>query len=221
MGIVLVAPTLRPRPDDKHHVADRVPRSATRTPVSSPSPSNSWWTAGRCTRTTPRLTPARGPSRWTPTRSRPSCGTAPSRTRTARNGGVPGRSPYQVGAARSLATTRNLLEDPPPVSIEDGMKEIAESDRRLALAYETVQMLGDEHVGRAAHAFRSALWQLSDYARGLIDVDAAEWEKAYKRYRISRDGFHAAIRHDLGIAGRGYQRNTVGLSSRPPNAGTP
>jgi hypothetical protein len=127
----------------------------------------------------------------------------------------------QVGAARSLATTRNLLEGPPPVSIEDGMKEIAESDRSLALAYETVQMLGDEHVGRAAHTFRSALWQLSDYARGLADVDAAEWEKAYKRYRISRDGFHAAIRHDLGIAGRGYQRNTVGLSSHPPVAGSP
>ncbi|MDU8991977.1 hypothetical protein [Streptomyces mirabilis] len=30
---MLVAPTLRPRLDDKHHVADRVPRSATRTPV--------------------------------------------------------------------------------------------------------------------------------------------------------------------------------------------
>lgn len=127
----------------------------------------------------------------------------------------------QVGAARSLATTRNLLEGPPPVSVEDGMKEIAESDRHLALAYETVQMLGDEQVGRAAHAFRSALWQLSDYARGLIDVDAAEWEKSYRRYRTSRDGFHAAIRHDLGIAGRGYQRNTVGSSSRPPIVGSP
>ncbi|MGW8881128.1 hypothetical protein [Streptomyces mirabilis] len=30
---MLVAPILRPRLDDKHHVADRVPRSATRTPV--------------------------------------------------------------------------------------------------------------------------------------------------------------------------------------------
>lgn len=67
------------------------------------------------------------------------------------------------------------------------MKEIAESDRRLALAYETVQMLGDEHVGRAAHAFRSALWQLSDYARGLIDVDAAEWERHIRGtgYRVT------------------------------------
>jgi hypothetical protein len=125
----------------------------------------------------------------------------------------------QVGAARSLATTRNLLEGPPPVSVEDGSKEIADSDRRLALAYETVQMLGDEQVGRAAHAFRSTIWQLSDYARGVIDADATEWEKAYKRYRMSRDNFHAAIRHDLGIAGRGYQRNTVSLSSRPPAIG--
>lgn len=127
----------------------------------------------------------------------------------------------QVGAARSLATTRGLLEGPPPASIEDGMKEIAESDRRLALAYETVQMLGDEQVGRAAHAFRSALWELSDYARGLIDVDATKWERAYKRYRISRDEFHAAIRRDLGIAGGSYRRNTEGLSSRPPTAGSP
>ncbi|GAA3568520.1 hypothetical protein GCM10022295_57930 [Streptomyces osmaniensis] len=127
----------------------------------------------------------------------------------------------QVGAARSLAATKNLLEGPPPVSAEDGEKEIAEADRHLALAYETVQMLGDAHVGRAAHAFRSALWQLSDYARGLIDVDAAEWEEAYRRYRMSRDGFHAAIRRDLGIAGPGYQRNTLGLSSRPPTAGSP
>ncbi|MEV0184884.1 hypothetical protein AB0I54_37230 [Streptomyces sp. NPDC050625] len=99
------------------------------------------------------------------------------------------------------------------------MKEIAESDRRLALAYETVQMIGDEQVGRAAHAFRSALWKLSDYARGLVDVDAAEWEKSYKKYRISRDEFNSAIRHDLGIAGRGYQRNAAGISSRPPTVG--
>ncbi|MFC5220725.1 hypothetical protein [Streptomyces coerulescens] len=125
----------------------------------------------------------------------------------------------QVGAARSLATTKNLLEGPPPVSIEDGVKEIADSDRRLALAYETVQMLGDERVGQAAHAFRSTIWKLSDYARGVIEVDATEWERAYKRYRISRDKFHAAIRSDLGITGKGYQRNVSRPSTRPPHIG--
>lgn len=125
----------------------------------------------------------------------------------------------QVGAARSLATTRNLLEGPPPVSVEDGVREIAESDRQLALAYETVQMLCDERTGEAARVWRSTVWQLSDYARGVIEGDSEQWEVAYTHYRVAREAFHGAIRQDLGIPGRGYQRHTFGPSSRPPGLG--
>ncbi|MFJ7097193.1 hypothetical protein ACIQWL_44360 [Streptomyces mirabilis] len=123
----------------------------------------------------------------------------------------------QVGAARSLATTRNLLDGPPPVSVSEGIKEIADSDRRLALAYETVQMLGDADVAAAAHAWRAAIWQLSDYARGAIEADAAEWERTYMKYRETRDAFHAAVRRDLDIAGLPYQRNVTSPSSRRSN----
>jgi hypothetical protein len=121
----------------------------------------------------------------------------------------------QVGAARSLATTRGLLEGPPPVDEEVGIREIAEADRALALAYETVQLLGNERTGAAAHAWRFAVWQLSDYARGLIAAGADEWAVAYAEYRQSREAFLTAVRHDLGITGAGFQRLTARHWSPP------
>ncbi|WP_328469553.1 hypothetical protein [Streptomyces sp. NBC_00448] len=121
----------------------------------------------------------------------------------------------QVGAARSLATTHGLLDGPPPVSEEEGVREIAESDRTLALAYETVQLLGNERTGSAAHAWRAAVWQLSDYARGELPAERNDWAVAYTTYREARDTFQAAVRGDLGIGGPGFQRRHQTTPAEP------
>jgi hypothetical protein len=115
----------------------------------------------------------------------------------------------QAGAARSLGTTKGLLEGPPPIDEATGIRQISESDRELDLAYETVQLLGNERTGAAAHAWRFAVWQLSDYARDLIPAGPAEWATAYTEYRQARDDFQAAVRLDLGIEGPGFQRLTA------------
>ncbi|SCD48356.1 hypothetical protein GA0115240_11075 [Streptomyces sp. DvalAA-14] len=130
----------------------------------------------------------------------------------------------QVGAARALGTTKGLLEGPPPVDEETGVREISESDRELDLAHEIVQLLGNERTGAAAHVWRFAVWQLSDYARGLIPAGPDEWAVAYTEYRRARDEFQAAVRLDLGISGPGFQRLTArhwtppGSTPPPPNS---
>jgi hypothetical protein len=126
----------------------------------------------------------------------------------------------QVGAARSLASTRGLLEGPPPVDVETGIREISESDRELALAYETVQLLGDEPTGAAAHTWRLAVWQLSDYARGYLPAAPEDWAEAYAQYREARDAFQAAVRLDPGLAGPGFQRRTA-RHWTPPGSTSP
>jgi len=123
----------------------------------------------------------------------------------------------QVGAARSLATTRGLTVGPPPVSEEVGRREISESDRELAIAFETVQLLGNERTGEAAYAWRAAVWQLSDYAREELPAGPAEWITAYATYRAARDTFQAAVRLDLGIQGIGFQRGRGTSSVSPPS----
>jgi hypothetical protein len=123
----------------------------------------------------------------------------------------------QVGAARSLATTRGLLVGPPPVSEEEGIREISASDRDVGIAFETVQLLGDERTGETAYAWRAAVWQLSDHARGELPADPADWAAAYTTYRAARDTFQTAVRLDLGIQGTGFQRGRDTASEPPPN----
>jgi hypothetical protein len=76
-------------------------------------------------------------------------------------------------------------------------------------------MLGSRAVGAAAHAWRLALWQLSDMATGAAQADPEGWEEAYSAYRIGRDDFRAAVRGDLGIPDEAFLRPS-GLSTRPP-----
>jgi hypothetical protein len=122
----------------------------------------------------------------------------------------------QVSAARSLATTKGLLEGPPPIGVKEGLRRITDADDRLAPAYEAVHVLGGTDVGGSAQAWRNALWQLSDYARGIEEANPAAWQEAYDRYRLARDAFRSAVRKELGIPGNGFDRSPRVPSTRPP-----
>lgn len=76
-------------------------------------------------------------------------------------------------------------------------------------------MLGSRAVGAAAYDWRRAMWQLSDMAIGVARADAMGWEEAYVAYRVGRDNFRAAVRHELRIPDEAFPRPS-GHATRPP-----
>lgn len=126
-----------------------------------------------------------------------------------------------VFASRRLAVTSGLMEGPSPAQPEQVAESLVLADTGIALAFESLRLLAGEDLAAAARVLRRTAWQLGDYAQGLVQVDPAEWDAAYRRHRQARKEFSAAARSCLKIpaAAAGPVSDWPGSASRPPEVG--
>jgi hypothetical protein len=102
--------------------------------------------------------------------------------------------------AARVAAERGIGERLEPISIKDGLAQLAEAQLTRATLWEPVLLLGDPATIATARRWHEASWRLDGFARQMSHPDDT-WDAAMNAANDARAAFYQAARKDLGVTG--------------------
>jgi hypothetical protein len=99
----------------------------------------------------------------------------------------------RVVAARGIDTGHA------PMDTDEGLRLLTDGELDRAIKFEAVLLLGDSDTARKAQELSEQLWRLEDMARGDVNTNATEFDRAYLVYRRLRSEFYWAARKSMGV----------------------
>jgi hypothetical protein len=100
--------------------------------------------------------------------------------------------------SKRICASRGLPTTAPPISVEQGLKELSDASIERAEVWESLLLLGDSSTVAAARSWHRSVWRMEAFARGQLG-DPAEWRDAVKAADEMRHQFYETARWALGI----------------------
>jgi hypothetical protein len=118
----------------------------------------------------------------------------------------------QVGViARGIAGTRGLHVHITCIPLSEGIPLLDEAEARREQSTELLTLLAGRKTITAYRLLNRAVGRLEWFARGTPpDVEANEWEQAFKEYERAFDLFYVCVRTELGVPEEYLPRDRTG-----------